>query len=157
MTGYDGALLGAALEPSTTITVPPTDITVTANYENHSLVHRDGKAPTCTEPGWEAYDSCTDCGYSTKKEIPATGHTAGTEWKSDGTSRWKICTVCGAEVEKEAVTIPPEEAGEEVSGEGAGIASPQTGDSSNIVLWLVVMIVTGAVLISTYAYRKKSL
>ena len=40
----------------------------------HSLVQHEGKAPTCTEPGWEAYQTCENCDYTTYKEIPATGH-----------------------------------------------------------------------------------
>ena len=38
---------------------------------NHDLVHHDAKAPTCTEPGWDAYDLCVRCGYTTRKELPA--------------------------------------------------------------------------------------
>ena len=37
----------------------------------HALVHPDAKAPTCTEPGWDAYDLCVRCGYTTRKELPA--------------------------------------------------------------------------------------
>jgi len=40
----------------------------------HDIEHRDGKAPTCTENGWNAYEACTRCAYSTYEEIPATGH-----------------------------------------------------------------------------------
>ena len=40
----------------------------------HTLVHHDGKAATCTEKGWEAYDTCSVCDYTSYKEIPATGH-----------------------------------------------------------------------------------
>ena len=41
---------------------------------NHDLVHHDAKAPTCTEIGWEEYDTCSRCDYTTKVEIPAPGH-----------------------------------------------------------------------------------
>ena len=40
----------------------------------HDRVHHEGKAPTCTEKGWEAYDTCTRCDYTTYEEIAATGH-----------------------------------------------------------------------------------
>ena len=40
----------------------------------HTLVHHDGKAATCTEKGWEAYDTCSVCDYTTYKEIAPTGH-----------------------------------------------------------------------------------
>ena len=44
--------------------------------DNHDLVHHEAKAPTCTEPGWAAYEACQreGCGYTTKVEIPANGH-----------------------------------------------------------------------------------
>mgnify|MGYP007130444440 FL=1 len=41
---------------------------------NHDLVHHDAKAPTCTEIGWDEYDTCSRCDYTTKVEIPAPGH-----------------------------------------------------------------------------------
>ena len=40
----------------------------------HDLIHHDAQAATCTEVGWEAYDTCSRCDYSTYKEIPALGH-----------------------------------------------------------------------------------
>ena len=45
----------------------------------HDLVHHDGKTATCTEKGWEAYDTCSRCDYTTYKEISALGHSFG-EW-----------------------------------------------------------------------------
>lgn len=41
---------------------------------NHDLVHHDAKAPSCTEIGWDAYDRCIRCGYTTRKELPALNH-----------------------------------------------------------------------------------
>ena len=41
---------------------------------NHDLVQHAAKAPTCTEPGWDAYDTCSRCGYTTRKELPALNH-----------------------------------------------------------------------------------
>lgn len=38
---------------------------------NHDLAHFRAKAPTCTEIGWDAYDRCIRCGYTTRKELPA--------------------------------------------------------------------------------------
>ena len=40
----------------------------------HKLVHHDAKAPTCTETGWEEYDTCSRCDYTTKVELPALKH-----------------------------------------------------------------------------------
>lgn len=41
---------------------------------NHDLVHHDAKAPSCTEIGWDAYDTCSRCDYTTYVERPALKH-----------------------------------------------------------------------------------
>ena len=169
ITGYDGDILGNVNEPTTTITVPPTAVTVTANYEKHSLTHQDSKDPTCTEVGWEEYDYCTKCDYSTYKEIPAAGHTAGTDWKSDETGHWKECVDCGAKLDKAAhnfkwVTDKEETAAEAGSKheectvcgyEKAVVEIPATGDNSKIALWMAVMLAGGAALTGTLVYNHK--
>ena len=38
---------------------------------NHDLVQHAAKAPTCTEKGWDAYEACSRCDYTTRKELPA--------------------------------------------------------------------------------------
>ena len=40
----------------------------------HSCTSYEAKAPTCTESGWEAYEKCSKCDYTTYKAVPATGH-----------------------------------------------------------------------------------
>ncbi len=44
------------------------------NLNNHALVHYDAQAPTCTKPGWDAYDTCSRCDYTTFRAIPALKH-----------------------------------------------------------------------------------
>ena len=41
------------------------------DLSNHDLVHHDAQAPTCTKPGWDAFDTCSRCNYTTRKELPA--------------------------------------------------------------------------------------
>ena len=41
---------------------------------NHDLVQHAAKAPTCTEKGWNAYDTCKNCDYTTYAELPALNH-----------------------------------------------------------------------------------
>ena len=41
---------------------------------NHDLVHFRAKAPTCTEIGWDAYETCSRCDYTTYTELPALNH-----------------------------------------------------------------------------------
>ena len=38
---------------------------------NHDLVQHEAKAPTCTEKGWNAYETCSRCDYTTYVELPA--------------------------------------------------------------------------------------
>ena len=41
---------------------------------NHALEQHAAKAPTCTEPGWNAYDTCKNCDYNTYQVLPALKH-----------------------------------------------------------------------------------
>ena len=41
---------------------------------NHDLVQHAAKAPTCTEKGWNAYETCSRCNYTTYAELPALKH-----------------------------------------------------------------------------------
>ena len=42
---------------------------------NHALEQHAAKAPTCTEKGWDAYDTCSRCDYTTTyQELPALNH-----------------------------------------------------------------------------------
>ena len=43
-------------------------------YGGHDLVQYAAKAPTCTEIGWNAYETCSRCDYTTRKELPALNH-----------------------------------------------------------------------------------
>lgn len=40
-------------------------------YGGHDLVQYAAKAPTCTEIGWNAYETCSRCNYTTYAELPA--------------------------------------------------------------------------------------
>lgn len=63
----------------------------------HNFAKYDAKAATCTEKGWNAYDTCSRCDYTTYKEIAALGHdfTSNT-WQSDAHRHWKKCSRCKA-------------------------------------------------------------
>ena len=42
---------------------------------NHALEQHAAKAPTCTEKGWDAYETCSRCDYTTTyQELPALNH-----------------------------------------------------------------------------------
>ena len=38
---------------------------------NHDLVQHEAQAATCTKPGWNAYEACSRCDYTTYVELPA--------------------------------------------------------------------------------------
>ena len=40
----------------------------------HDLEQHAAKAPTCTEKGWDAYETCSRCDYTTYAELPALNH-----------------------------------------------------------------------------------
>lgn len=63
------------------------------NPNNHALVHHEAQAPTCTAVGWEAYDTCSRCTYTTYRKIPA-AHTYGETWVKGQDGHWKVCEVC---------------------------------------------------------------
>ena len=57
----------------------------------HDLIHHDAKAPTCTEIGWDAYDTCSRCDYTTYSEIVALGH----DWDDGTITTEATCTTDG--------------------------------------------------------------
>ena len=62
--------------------------------DNHDIVTHEAKTATCVDIGWNAYETCSRCDYSTYSEIPATGeHTGGT---ATCTSK-ATCDVCHGE------------------------------------------------------------
>ncbi len=50
------------------------------DINGHDLVMHEAKVPTCTEFGWEAYETCTRCAHTTYVELPATGHSYELSW-----------------------------------------------------------------------------
>ena len=62
-------------DPNATCTRPGTCTTCGGRYDGgHDLVQYAAKAPTCTEIGWDAYDRCIRCGYTTYTELPPLNH-----------------------------------------------------------------------------------
>ena len=58
----------------------------------HDLIRHNAQAATCTAIGWNAYDTCSRCTYTTYNEIAATGHT----WTPATCTTPKTCSVCSA-------------------------------------------------------------
>ncbi len=51
------------------------------------------KQPTCTERGIRKH-TCVNCGEKKDAQIEKAAHKYSTEWTSDGTQHWHVCTVC---------------------------------------------------------------
>ena len=68
--------------------------TETAPDNHANIVEVEAKASTCKDAGYDAYEYCSACDYTTFKEIPATGeHTPG---EDDGNCTTAVkCSVCG--------------------------------------------------------------
>ena len=61
----------------------------------HTLIPHAKQEPTCTEKGWNAYDTCDNCNYTTYVEIPALKHDfTGDTWLHEGDEHWKKCSRC---------------------------------------------------------------
>lgn len=60
----------------------------------HAIVHHEAQAATCTEIGWNAYDDCSHCDYTTYQEIPALDHAYADEWSKDENGHWYECSRC---------------------------------------------------------------
>ncbi len=80
--------------------------------ESHVLTHHDAKAATCTAVGWNAYDKCANCDYTTYVEIPVdvNAHAWG-EWTvTDATckqagSRTRVCNNNNEHTETENIPV----------------------------------------------------
>ena len=97
-----------------------------------------------------------ECSCGDKKDTSA--HTAG-EWIIDtpatattSGSKHKECTVCGYTMTTEAIpaTGIPTEPGKPIVPN-----SPQTGDNSNIILWIALLFISGGTVIGITVYSKK--
>ena len=61
-------------DSSATCTTKGTCETCGGRYDGgHDLVQHAAQAPTCTE-SWDAYEACSRCDYTTRKELPALNH-----------------------------------------------------------------------------------
>lgn len=133
-------------------------------------------APTCTAEGYTTH-TCSECGYSyTDTKVPATGHELG-EWKFDENGHYHECAKCGVKVDgaghdykwvvdKEATATEKGSKHQECSVCGHKTAavdipakgsSAQTGDDSNIWLWVGLLAVsaTGLAVLVLFSRKRK--
>ncbi len=63
--------------------------------KDHVLIHHDAKAATCTAVGWNAYDECENCEYSTYEALPVDSDAH--DWGEWDVTTVPTCTVGGEE------------------------------------------------------------
>ena len=81
----------------------------------HDIINHEAQAPTCTEIGWNAYETCSRCDHTTYAEIPATGHKESATKRENyieatctlegSYDRVVNCTVCGVELLRETKIV----------------------------------------------------
>ncbi len=84
---------------------------VIAEKLDHELEIFQAQAPTCDAAGWDEYEKCKNCDYTSYEELAATGDHAYGEWVvvKDATAeaageKQRTCTDCGA-VESEVIPV----------------------------------------------------
>ena len=109
---------------------------------------KNAKEATCTEEGYTGDKVCKDCGKVVEKGEPIVKITHPYK---DGK-----CTVCGAaDPDCKPDTKPTEPSEPTKPEENKPGDAPQTGDTSNIALWIVLMIAAGAGVTGTAVYSRK--
>ena len=105
----------------------------------HATVHHGAQAATCTEKGWEAYETCSRCSYTTYQEDPALGHDWG-EWdiikdatEDEAGEKARTCRRCNY---KETVSIPQLPHTHSMERHPAAAPDCGTGTSGNIEYWI---------------------
>ena len=133
------------------------------------IASEQSKAATCTEKGETTYSASftedwADGQVKTVADIPAAGHTLkevpakeSTE-TAEGSIEYWYCEICGkyfkdengqTEISREQTMIPVKETGTE------SVISPETGNDSNIVLWIAVLLTAGTALTGTAVYSRR--
>ena len=110
----------------------------------HAEVPHAAQPATCTDVGWEAYETCSRCSYSTYIEIPALGHDYSNGCDTD-------CNVCGG-----VRTVP---AHASADGDGKCDTCDEKFTISNMEIALIVVagiaVVAGIVIVIVIWRKKK--
>ena len=75
-------------------------VPVTVDPLGHDPIEHEGKAPTCTENGWEAYETCSRCDYTTYNALTKLGHDIiehegkAPTCTEDGWEAYETCSRC---------------------------------------------------------------
>ena len=114
--------------------------------------------PSCTEKGYTTY-TCRNCGHSYKgNEVDATGHTWG-EWKvikeattTETGKKERVCERCDY---KETAVISMISNEEQPTTSTKSDTAVKTGDSTNILLWGMVTVISLAGVITLLFFKRR--
>ena len=151
-TGVYQATLTVTADNTKTAT---TELQFTVNEHDYVAVVTP---PNCTEKGYTTY-TCRNCGHSYKgNEVDATGHTWG-EWKvvkeattTETGKKERVCERCDC---KETAVISMISNEEQPTTSTKPDTAVKTGDSTNILLWSMVMVISLAGMLTALFFKRR--
>ena len=135
--------------------IATTDLQFTVNEHDYVAVVTP---PNCTEKGYTTY-TCRNCSHSYKgNEVDATGHTWG-KWKvikeattTETGKKERVCERCDY---KEIAVISMISNKEQPTTSTKPDTAVKTGDSTNILLWSMVMVISLAGMLTALCFKRR--
>ena len=135
--------------------IATTELQFTVNEHDYVTVVTP---PNCTEKGYTTY-TCRNCSHSYKgNEVDATGHTWG-EWKvikeattTETGKKERVCERCDY---KEIAVISMISNKEQPTTSTKPDTAVKTGDSTNILLWSMVMVISLAGMLTALFFKRR--
>lgn len=135
--------------------IATTELQFTVNEHDYVAVVTP---PNCTEKGYTIY-TCRNCSHSYKgNEVDATGHTWG-EWKvikeattTETGKKERVCERCDY---KEIAVISMISNKEQPTTSTKPDTAVKTGDSTNILLWSMVMVISLAGMLTALFFKRR--
>lgn len=135
--------------------IATTELQFTVNEHDYVAVVTP---PNCTEKGYTTY-TCRNCSHSYKgNEVDATGHTWG-EWKvikeattTETGKKERVCERCDY---KETAVISMISNKEQPTTSTKPDTAVKTGDSTNILLWSMVMVISLAGMLTALFFKRR--
>ena len=135
--------------------IATTELQFTVNEHDYVAVVTP---PNCTEKGYTTY-TCRNCSHSYKgNEVDATGHTWG-EWKvikeattTETGKKERVCERCDY---KEIAVISMISNKEQPTTSTKPDTAVKTGDSTNILLWSMVMVISFAGMLTALFFKRR--
>ena len=135
--------------------IATTELQFTVNEHDYVAVVTP---PNCTEKGYTTY-TCRNCSHSYKgNEVDATGHTWG-EWKvikeattTETGKKERVCERCDC---KETAVISMISKKKQPTTSTKSDTAVKTGDSTNILLWSMVMVISLAGMLTALFFKRR--